>query len=158
MLCDLVFVWAALRCAFELLVWILESGKNQTLKLLCIHRNGPQHLYMLLGCLRRIMLHWPCIWGWLCASAQIQLVLMLGLCKSRMSFTIKYLTFWSDQLCFSAGWKFALNLLSPGISPLCWCSETNLQQFKKCFYSCFQCSSCTLSSLFTEKQAVRKCF
>lgn len=74
--------------SFEFPVWILESGKNQMLKLLCIYRNGFQHLSML---------HWPCIWGWLCTSAQVLLVLILTgkPLKSRFRFTIKYLTFWS---------------------------------------------------------------
>lgn len=31
--------------------------------------------------------------------------------RTRLSFTIRYLTFRSGQLCFSAGWKFALNPL-----------------------------------------------
>lgn len=83
--------------------WRVE--RSQMLKLLCIYRNGFQHLHMLLGCLRRIMLGLA-----VCKCTGPACVNVGKPLRSRLSFIVKYLI-WSDQMCFSAGWKFALNPL-----------------------------------------------
>lgn len=106
MLCGLIFVWAALRCAF----WApsMDTGEWKEVRCwnCCVFTEmGFQHLRMLLGCLRRIMLGLA-----VCKCTGPACVSVGKPLRSRLNFIVKYLI-WSDQMCFSAGWKFALNPL-----------------------------------------------